>query len=296
MPFRMHEILAEAEEKLKKAKIYEAKTDAWLLFEFIFQIDRAHYFLEMTENIADKKHGTELYEKYKEAVSMRSHHIPLQYITGHQMFMGIDFMVNHDVLIPRQDTEILAEKALKACQSIFERKKEVLHVLDMCTGSGCLAVSLKMLSKAPINMTAVDLSKKALKTAAENAKKNCCEIEFVNSDLFEKLGKRKFDIIVSNPPYIKSREIPLLMEEVRNYEPLMALDGEEDGLRFYREITGKSREYLKAAGVLFYEIGYEQAEDVIKILEKNGFENIQVFQDLAGLDRVVMAEYAAKET
>lgn len=296
MSFRMHEILAEAEEKLIKAKIEEAKTDAWLLFEFIFQIDRAHYFLEMTEDIEDKKHGAELYEKYKEVVSMRSCHIPLQYITGHQIFMGIDFMVNRDVLIPRQDTEILAEKVLKACQNIFERKKKDLYVLDMCTGSGCLAVSLKKLSKVPVNMTAVDLSEKALRIAAENAKKHDCKIEFINSDLFEKLGKRKFDIIVSNPPYIKSEDIPCLMEEVRNYEPLMALDGEKDGLKFYKEITEKAGEYFKAGGVLFYEIGCEQAEDVIKILEKNGFVNIQVFQDLTGLDRVVMAEYIAKET
>ncbi len=295
MPFRMCEILAEAEEILKKAKIEEAKTDAWLLFEFIFQIDRAHYFLEMTETIANKKHGAELYEKYKEVVFMRSRHMPLQYITGHQIFMGIDFMVNPDVLIPRQDTEILAEKVLRACQSIFERKKS-LHVLDMCTGSGCLAVSLKKLSKVPVNMTAVDLSEKALKTAAENAKKHDCEIELINSDLFEKLGKRKFDIIVSNPPYIKTQEIPCLMEEVRNYEPLMALDGEEDGLKFYKKITEKAGEYFKTGGVLFYEIGCEQAKDVIKILEKNKFVNIQVFQDLTGLDRVVAAEYAAEET
>lgn len=295
MPFRMYEILAEAEEKLRKAKIYEAKTDAWLLFEFIFQIDRARYFLEMTQNIFDKKHGTELYQKYKNAISMRSRHIPLQYITGHQIFMGIDFIVNCDVLIPRQDTEILAEKALKACQSIFESKRETLHVLDMCTGSGCLAISLKMLSKAPINMTAIDLSEKALKIATENAKKHCCEIEFINSDLFEKLENRKFDLIVSNPPYIKSTDIPHLMEEVRDYEPLMALDGEKDGLKFYKEITKRAGEYLKIGGILFYEIGCEQAGDVIKILEENEFVNIQVFQDLTGLDRVIMAEYASKE-
>ena len=295
MPFKMHEILAEAEDELRKAKIEEAKTDAWLLFEFIFQIDRTHYFLEMAENIADKEHGAELYQKYKDVVSMRSRHIPLQYITGHQIFMGIDFIVNRDVLIPRQDTEILAERVLKACQSIFERKREALHVLDMCTGSGCLAISLKILSKAPINMTAVDLSEKALKIAVENAKKHCCEIEFINSNLFEKLEKKKFDIIMSNPPYIKSKDIPCLMEEVRDYEPLMALDGEKDGLKFYKEITEKAREYFKAGGILFYEIGCEQTEDVMKILEKNGFMNIQVFQDLTGMDRVIMAEYAVEE-
>lgn len=295
MPSKMCEILAEAEETLQKAGIEESKTDAWLLFEFIFQIDRAHYFLKMTETITDKKNGSTLYQKYKEAVFMRSRHIPLQYITGHQIFMGIDFMVNRDVLIPRQDTEILAERVLKACQSMFKRKGEPLRILDMCTGSGCLAISLKMLSRAPVVVTAVDLSKKALQMAEGNAKKHGCEIEFINSDLFENLEKRTFDMIVSNPPYIKSGDIPHLMQEVRDYEPVMALDGEEDGLRFYKEITRKARNYLEAGGLIFYEIGCEQAADVREILIENGFVNIQIFQDLAGLDRVAAAKYAKKE-
>jgi len=292
----MHEILAEAEEKLKKAGIEEAKTDAWLLFEHIFQIDRTHYFLQMRENIADRKNGAALYKKYEEAVSMRSQHIPLQYITGHQVFMGIDFVVNQDVLIPRQDTEILAEQALRVCQRVFERKRKPLQVIDMCTGSGCLAVSIKILSKVPIDMTAVDLSEKALKTAAENAKRHCCEIEFINSDLFERLGKRRFDIILSNPPYIKSADIPCLMEEVRAYEPLMALDGKEDGLDFYKKITGKAGEYLNVGGSLLYEIGCGQAEDVKRILAGQGFVNIQIFRDLTGLDRAAAAQYAGKGT
>lgn len=294
MPSKMHEVLAEAEERLKKAGIEEAKTDAWLLFEYIFQIDRTHYFLEMTEDVADRKDGTALYKKYEEAVSMRSRHIPLQYITGHQMFMGIDFVVNQDVLIPRQDTEILTGQTLKVCHSVFERKKKPLLLLDMCTGSGCIAVSTKMLVKTPMTVTAVDFSERALQTAAQNAEKQQCEIEFIHSDLFENLGKRKFDIIVSNPPYIRSSDIPCLMEEVRAYEPLMALDGEEDGLKFYKRITEKAGEYLNNKGYLLYEIGCEQAEDVRSILKEHGFVNIQVLQDLAGLDRVVIAEYAAK--
>lgn len=293
MSLKMREILAEAEEELFQAGIEEAGNDAWLLFEAVFETDRAHYFLIMNEQISDIENGTKLYEKYKNIISLRCQRIPLQYITGHQVFMGIDFLVNENVLIPRQDTEILAEQTLKVCEGFSMKKNdtEALHILDMCTGSGCIAVSLKKLSKIPLYVTAVDLSEKALMTAKENAIRNCCEIEFIQGDLFENLNGRKFDIIVSNPPYIKSADISGLMEEVRDYEPLMALDGAEDGLKFYRRITENAKNFLNSEGHILYEIGCWQAEDVAGILKEHGFVNIQIFRDLAGLNRVAAAQY-----
>lgn len=297
MSLKMREILAEAEQRLFQAGIEEAGNDAWLLFEAVFETDRAHYFLTMNEQISDIKNGEGLYEKYETVISMRCQHIPLQYITGHQVFMGIDFLVNESVLIPRQDTEILAEQTLKACKDFSMGKKhtEALHILDMCTGSGCIAVSLKKLSKIPLYVTAVDLSEKALVTAKENAVRNHCEIEFIQGDLFENLNGRKFDIIVSNPPYIKSADISRLMEEVRDYEPLMALDGAEDGLSFYRKITENAGDFLNSGGCILYEIGCRQAEDVAEILKERGFVNIQIFKDLAGLNRVAAAQYCKEK-
>lgn len=294
MTLRMREILAEAEEKLLRAEIGEYKNDAWLLFEHIFELDRTHYFLRMNEMISDMKNGRALYDKYAKAVDMRCSHIPLQHITGHQVFMGIDFEVNENVLTPRQDTEVLVEQALNVCRNLYPDKKSSrnpLKILDMCTGSGCIAISVKMLVKVPVQVTAVDLSGQALQTAERNAEKNSCEIEFIQSDLFEKISDRKFDIIISNPPYIRSDVIPGLMEEVKDHEPLMALDGDSDGLKFYRKITEQAADCLEAGGCILYEIGCDQSEDVGRILEEHGFEHIRTVKDLAGLDRVVMAHH-----
>lgn len=220
----------------------------------------------------------EMRQAYFHAVDRRCLHIPLQYITGRQEFMGLTFTVTPDVLIPRQDTEVLVEEVLKYL-------KPGMEALDLCTGSGCIGVSLKHYVPGAA-IWASDISRKALKVAEKNALGNQAEVHFVHSDMFEHIHQ-KFDIIVSNPPYIPSAQIPELMPEVRDHEPVTALDGSGDGLYFYHKITESSSLYLKEKGMLFYEIGYDQGRAVSEILRENGFENVTVIRDLAGLDRVV---------
>ena len=218
--------------------------------------------------------------------------MPLQHITGEQDFMGLTFEVNGHVLVPRQDTEILVEEAMRFLH-------DGMDVLDMCTGSGCILLSLLHYSNGCRGL-GVDISQEALAVAernrlrlqkkeeaegraAENAGMSC---RFLQSDLFEKVNG-KFDLIVSNPPYIPTEAIQGLMEEVRLHEPLGALDGKEDGLYFYREITPKAGEYLRGGGYLFFEIGCGQAGAVSKIMEEEGYRDIAVVKDYAGLARVV---------
>lgn len=262
----------------------EAETDAWLLFEYVTGIDRTHYFLKQAENCNPDWRDT-----YENLIRERAKRIPLQHLTGQQEFMGFSFQVNKHVLIPRQDTEILVEEALKRIQKESD-------VLDMCTGSGCIAVSLQKLVNAKKQKavkigkyTAVDLSEKALAVAADNAKRLGAEVEFIRSDLFKEV-KGLYDCIVSNPPYIRSAEIPGLMPEVVEHEPVMALDGKEDGLYFYRKITEGAGEHLKQGGWLLFEIGFDQGEEVSGILKEQGYTQIEVKKDLAGLDRVVIGK------
>lgn len=221
-----------------------------------------------------------LYEKYMELIDKRATHVPLQYITGHQEFMGLDFMVSPAVLIPRQDTEILVEEVEKVCAG--------KSVLDMCTGSGCIIISLKKRGQIK-SAAAADISEEALAVAKINAAKNEADISFIHSNMFTHI-EEKYDIIVSNPPYIETEVIKGLMPEVRDFEPLGALDGDEDGLKFYRILAKESKNHLTQNGMLFLEIGCEQAKDVSELLAENGFENIRVVKDYAGLDRVVTAQ------
>lgn len=224
---------------------------------------------------------------------------PLQYITGNQEFMGFNFCVNKDVLIPQPDTEILVELVDKYLKHIngkenielfesFDKKKNLNpKILDLCTGSGAIAISLnKILNKSTVY--ASDISEKALNVAIKNAKQNKATIKFVISDLFEKIND-KFDIIVSNPPYIKTDIIKTLSKEVQN-EPHLALDGGKDGLDFYRRIIKEARNYLNEEGMLFLEIGFDQRLDVYDILVENDYKNIISVEDLAGNDRVMIAE------
>lgn len=299
---KLRSIVMQAGEFLNDAGIEEYQNDAWLLFEYVFGISRTKYLLQMNdeaESIADfaKKQCC-----FNELLQKRSKHIPLQHLIGQQNFMGLDFLVNEHVLIPRQDTEILVEYALNRCHQMIESRlpkmNEVLQsredsfdILDMCTGSGCIAISMKKLSKYPVSVTAADLSEEALKQAKANTEKHQCEITLIHSDLFENLSDKKFDMILSNPPYIKSEEIQTLMEEVRSYEPLMALDGDADGLKFYRSITKSAEKYLKPNGYLIYEIGCDQAEEVSQLMRISGFKEIEIKKDLAGLDRVVAGRW-----
>ncbi|MDE7300163.1 MAG: peptide chain release factor N(5)-glutamine methyltransferase, partial [Lachnospiraceae bacterium] len=204
-------------------------------------------------------------------------HIPLQYLTGSQEFMGMEFQVTRDVLIPRQDTERLVEEVLRCCSG--------KRVLDVCTGSGCIIISLAKLAKLK-EAAGCDLSEKALAVAGANAGKLGAQVRFFQSDMFSCVDGR-YDIIVSNPPYIRSEDIDGLMPEVRCHEPRMALDGGEDGLSFYRLIAGQAGQFLVPDGRLYLEIGCDQAEAVSELLRQRGFRELMVVKDYAGLDRVV---------
>ena len=273
------EALKTGEKYLEEREIPDAALDAWYLLEDILKkehgekVNRAWFLMNRQEEIGERLHTA-----YRQGLEQRGTHVPLQYITGEQEFMGIPFFVNNKVLIPRQDTEILVEEVMKAA-------RPGMKLLDMCTGSGCIAISLVKLVPG-MKAVASDLSGEALETAGENARRQEAEITFVQGNLFESV-KGQFDIIVSNPPYIPSAEIEELMEEVRLFEPRTALDGREDGLYFYRKITEQCGNYLKPGGMLYFEIGYDQGEAVSGLLSKAGFREIRVVKDYGGLDRVV---------
>lgn len=269
-------IVAQAEEILDAAGITESRIDSWLLAESILGVCRQDLFLEPCKSVSKEQA-----QKYLDAVSVRAEHIPLQHITGRQQFMDFEFIVNEDVLIPRPETELLVE------QVVSYIKDDEVKVLDMCTGSGCIAVSVDRMC-VNADVTAADISKKALKVAGENNMRNKGGVTFVQSDMFENIHGT-YDIIVSNPPYIPTSDIEVLMEEVREHEPHLALDGSADGLKFYREICRNADNYLNKNGKVFLEIGYDQGGTVPELLRENGFTNIQVLKDLSGNDRMVIA-------
>ena len=216
--------------------------------------------------------------QYKYFVEERAKRIPLQHLTKEQEFMGLSFEVNEHVLIPRQDTEVLVE-------TVLEDLEENMRVLDICTGSGCILISLLKIMRG-VKGVGVDISEEALEVARRNAQKHDTEAVFIQSDLFENV-EGTYDVIVSNPPYIKTEEIEKLEEEVKLHDPMLALDGKEDGLYFYRKIIKESRKYLKRNGKLYFEIGNTQGEEVKTLMEEEGFANVKIKKDLAGLDRVV---------
>lgn len=267
------EVIALGEKILTMAGIADVKTDAWMLLEMVAKIDRNFYYMHMNDEIIQEQ-----LEEYKSVLKKRAEHIPLQYITGETEFMGLPFKVNSKVLIPRQDTETLVEEALKLA-------KPGMKVLDMCTGSGCIIISILHHSRE-LEGYASDISKHAINVAKENAKLNRVEVSFGTGDLFDNI-KGKYDIIVSNPPYIRTEEIAKLMPEVQNFEPFNALDGKEDGLFFYRRIVEQAGDYLNPGGHLLFEIGHDQGEDVSELMRQAGFKEVRVIKDLAGNDRVV---------
>lgn len=277
----IQEMYEEGIKRLEKAGIPDARLDAWYLLEHVTGISRASYY-----GHPQKAAGGEEEERYFFYIKKRGERIPLQHLTGEQEFMGLSFLVNEHVLIPRQDTEILVEEALK-------RLKPGMEILDMCTGSGCILLSLLKLSRAgEITGAGADISPEALKVAKENALRLGVDAEFIQGDLFAGIPReRSFDLIVSNPPYIPTAVIGGLMEEVRLYDPYIALDGREDGLFFYRRIVKESVRHLKDGGWLLFEIGCEQAEAVSGLMEEAGYREIRVKKDLAGLDRVVLGMY-----
>ena len=270
---------------LKEADIAEAELDARLLLEYICRTDRNTLLVH-----GDSVRSPIEEEFYKITITKRRQHIPLQHITGEQEFMGLVFKVNEHTLIPRQDTEILVEEAMRYLG-------DGMRILDVCTGSGCILLSLLKYSNECEGI-GIDISESALLVAKENAKRLGLEAAFLCGDLFEplegfvsnKTRDKLFDIIISNPPYIPSNMISQLMPEVRDFEPRVALDGMEDGLYFYRKIAGNAPLYLRRSGMLFLETGCDQAEAVSIILREKGFGKIEVIKDYAGLDRVIKAE------
>jgi release factor glutamine methyltransferase len=208
--------------------------------------------------------------------------------------MGFDFYVNENVLIPRMDTEILVSEAIKRARIMFSQRQHDVNfrILDMCTGSGCIAQSTYLLLKnegCTVEVDAVDISEKALEVARINASRLGAQVKLIRGNLFENVDN-KYSMILSNPPYIRTDVIADLEPEVREHEPMLALDGTADGLYFYREITDKAWEYLENNGILMYEIGYDQALEVSDMLRQKGYTDIAVIKDFAGLDRVVAAK------
>ena len=263
---------------LEQFGIENAEHDSRELFMEASGMNMTKYLLD-----ASKRVDKAVYEKFESFIARRGRHEPLQHILGKTWFFGHEFIVNRDVLVPRPDTELLVEQALSEL-----KKKERPDVLDMCTGSGCIIISLASEISMGNGMGA-DFSDKALQTAKINAEKNGVEnISFVRSDLFKNIPSGiSFDMIVSNPPYIETAMIEMLSEEVRLFDPYEALDGDEDGLKFYREITDAAPVFLRKGGWLMYEIGCSQAEAVSGIMSDAGFGDIKVVKDLAGPDRVV---------
>ena len=264
-------------EQLNNAGIPEFELDAWYLLEHVTGMNRTQYFLNSDVEVEESK-----LQLYREYISKRMIRIPLQHLTRVQEFMGLEFDVNEHILIPRQDTEILVE-------SVLEELKPGMDVLDMCTGSGCILLSLLHYKKGSQGV-GVDISKEALAVATQNAKKHNIVATFVESNLFDKVDG-KYDVIVSNPPYIRTAVIEELQEEVRLHDPRLALDGMEDGLYFYDRIIEESPAFLKPQGKLYFEIGHDQGEAVKKRMEEAGFTSVTVKKDLAGLDRVVFGVY-----
>lgn len=270
----LEEALKEGSLYLSEKNIPDASVDSWLLLSFCCKIDRARFFLNKESTLTHEE-----YNRYKKLIQLRGEHIPLQHLTNEQEFMGLSFYVNEDVLIPRQDTEILVEEILK----VSEGKR----ILDICTGSGCIIISLDKLSNIDSGV-GVDISGKALAVARRNGAALDSRVTFIQSDIYSQVTGT-YDIIVSNPPYIPTGDIPALMEEVRVHEPMIALDGEADGLYFYRIICNHLVEFLAPGGYVFFEIGYNQGKDVQSLLKEAGMTDIKITKDLAGLDRVVSA-------
>lgn len=288
------EVLEDGIQLLETAAIEEARLDAWLLLEYTADITRAWYYAHMDDGLDAK---TE--ERYRTLCTKRAQHIPLQHITGRAYFMGYEFCVDERVLVPRQDTEVLVEEAISRMRNL-----EKPQILDMCTGSGCILLSL-LLELPQALGTGVDVSEGALCVAKENRKRLGLEqrADLIQSDLFSADYFQKnsgndhmeYDMLISNPPYIRTEDIEGLMEEVRFHDPVLALDGKENGLYFYEKITEQAGTYLKPGGWLMYEIGCDQGMDVSEIMKKNGFEQIEIKKDLAGLDRVVTGRKMQEE-
>ena len=297
----INDILTDGKNILIKNKIDNAEFDATQILLNLLDVDMSNLLAnrnEELESIYEERFINNLINKYDKLISYRSEHYPLQYILGEAYFCGLKFLVDENVLIPRFDTETLVEKVLDDNQ---DKNKSIL---DLCTGSGCIAIALANLGGYK-NIIASDISIDAIQVASHNAENLINKqylddeqeqrIYFVQSDLFDNFDKiidntgiDKFDIITCNPPYIKSDDIANLDVEVKKFEPRIALDGDKDGLKFYKRISKEAKQYLSKNGKIYLEIGFDQANDVKKIFEKEKYQRIEIVKDLSGNDRVLV--------
>lgn len=301
MSLPLKELISIGAKQLRDAGVADADIDAKELYCFMQGMNRTDLMLRWQEVLQDNQ-----CEAYFDLIAQRASRVPLQHITGRQEFMGLPFEVNDKVLIPRQDTETMVEDALELMakgtlrgQAYDGSLKKGGDVLDLCCGSGAIGISIAKLAKGA-HVTCSDLSRDAIETAQKNASLNGCKsVKFVESDMFDafcgRLGKKKFNLIISNPPYVPPSVIEGLEPEVRDHEPMMALDGGRDGLDFYRIIAAQAPEHLKKGGVLMLEIGFDQREAVQGLIEETGqFEKILGLTDLTGKDRIVAAVLSKK--
>ncbi len=286
-------LLHAGREKLWKSGVSDYRIDASLLLEHVFGLDSAGWLMKAQDSLED---GAEA-ARYMELIERRASGEPLQYITGKAWFMGLEFEVDRSVLIPRQDTEVLAGKAAELIKEMSGRRaestgtsrKDSVKVLDVCTGSGCIVLSLAKMLGSGFSFTGADISDGALAVAGRNRAAlglSPADAAFIKSDLFENISGT-YDMIISNPPYIRTGDIPHLMREVRDHEPREALDGGEDGLLFYRRLASEGASRLTEGGILIVETGWDEGPEVRDIFGSCGFSGINIVKDLAGDDRVV---------
>lgn len=298
---KLRDILNDGKEILIKNKIDNAEYDATEILLKLLDMDMSRFLFECDDDLEDKYNSSlirDLIDEFDELIEARSKHYPLQYLIGETYFCGLKFEVDNTTLIPRQDTEVLVEKV------IADNPDKNKFVLDLCTGSGCIAISLANLGNYKL-VVGTDISKDALNVAAKNAEELINEdsiidemsqrIYFLQSDLFDnfdkindQIGVNTFDIITANPPYIRTGDIDSLQDEIKNYEPLIALDGDKDGLKYYRNIAKDAKKYLNDDGKIYLEIGFDQAKDVKSIFEKNGYTHIETIKDFSQNDRVIV--------
>lgn len=289
------QLLEAGAERLSQKQIGEAELDARYLLLAVTGISPAMFLIKRGQQ-ADP----ETEQKFFELIRQREDRIPLQHILGTQEFMGLEFLVSPDVLIPRQDTETLVERVLADEKRLQTEGKAERSLLDMCTGSGCIGLSLAILGDFK-SVMAADISPKALAVARKNAERllqkaagrnQTPDVQFVESDLFGQIPKgSRFDVIVSNPPYIPTRVIEELEPEVKDHEPRLALDGTEDGLEFYRRLAAECGAFLNPGGRIYFEIGYDQGTAVKELLETAGFIETEIIKDIPGQDRVAAARW-----
>lgn len=275
----IQQLLDYGKDKLIQSGNEYAKYDRKVLLEEALGCNYMYMLTHGDEEVPEDKE-----QQYRKWITRRSEHYPLQYLLGYAHFMDYTFAVNEHVLIPRNDTEILVENANEVLAGMEEEPKTI-RVLDLCCGSGCIGISLKLYHKQ-IELTLSDISEEALAVTRQNIERHQVDAKVQQGDLLEGITDQ-YDMIVSNPPYIESRVIDTLMPEVREYEPMLALDGGEDGLMFYRRIVDQAQSHLTQGGWLFFEIGYNQGQDVATLMQEHGFVSVQVIKDYAGLDRVV---------